>query len=92
MNYKQEQTTTILRHRNSIKAYKILDIQGNNLIIRNNLDKSKMIEFAVSEPGNYKVGSYVDMIFTRMGSSSHRIELIGHTPPEFMPDNGVDIV
>lgn len=95
MNYKHEQTATILRRRNSIKAYKILDIQGNNLIVRNNLDKSKTdrtAEFPVSEPGNYKVGGYVDMVLVSRGSNSHAIQLIGHTPPEFVPDNGADVV
>lgn len=91
MKYKHEQTTTILRHRNSIRAYRILDIQGNNLIIRSNLDKEKTMEFAVSDPDNYKVNDYVDMVFTRTGSSSYRIELIGHTPSTFTPNNGIDI-
>ena len=92
MEYKHEQTTAILRHRNSIRAYRILDIQGNNLIVRNNLDKGRTAEYPVSEPDNYKVGGYVDMVFVRRGSSSYAIQLIGHTPPEFTPDNGQDIV
>lgn len=91
MEYKHEQTTAILRRRNAIRAYKILDIQGNNLIVRNNLNKSKTAEFSVSEPDKYKVGGYVDMVFTKTGSNSHSIELIGHTPPEFVPKGNIDI-
>lgn len=49
------------------------------------------MEFAVSDPDNYKVNDYVDMVFTWMGSSSYKIELIGHTPPTFTPNNGIDI-
>lgn len=92
MEYKHEQTTTILRHGGHIRAYRILDIQGNNLIVRNNLDKNKTAELPVSEPDNYKIDGYVDLVFVRRGSSSYTMRLIGHTPPEFTPDNGQDIV
>lgn len=91
MAYKHEQTTVILRLRNSIRAFKILDIKGNNLITRNNFNKDKTVEFEVLNPDNYNIGDYVDMIFFRTGSSSYRIELIGHTPSGFMPVNGEDI-
>lgn len=91
MEYKREQTTAVLRRRNFIRAFKILDIQGNNLIVRNNLDKSKKAKFPVSEPGNYKIGSCVDMVFIKTGSSSHTIELIGITPPEFIPQSNIEI-
>lgn len=92
MAYKHEQTTVLLRLRNSIRAFKILDIKGNNLIIRNNFNKDKTVEFEVLNPNNYNIGDYVDMIFCRTGSNSHRIELIGHTPLEFIPDNRQDII
>lgn len=35
MEYKNEQTKAILRRRNSIRAFKILDIQEDSLVIRN---------------------------------------------------------
>lgn len=91
MEYKREQTTTILRRRNFIKAFRILDIQGNDLIVRNSYDRNKTACFTVSEPDEYKVGGYVDMVFTKTGTSSHTIELIGHTPPEFTPKGNVEI-
>ena len=37
-------------------------------------DKGKTVEFAVSDPDNYKVGGYVDMIFYRIGSNSHKLQ------------------
>lgn len=92
MKYKPEQTTALLRRRNSIRTFKVLGIKGNDLIIRNSYDRGKTAAFTVSEPDNYKIGGYVDMVFVRRGSSSYAIQLIGHTPPEFTPDNGQDIV
>lgn len=91
MECKREQTTTILRRRNFIRAFKILGIQGNNLIVRNSFDRNKTAEFAVSEPNEYKVGGYVDMVFIKTGTSSYTIELIGYTPPEFTPKGNVEI-
>lgn len=91
MEYRREQMITTLRRRNSIRAFRILDVQGNNLIVRNSLDRSKTAKFAVSEPDEYKVGDCVDMIFIKTGSSSYSIELIGHTPEEFIPKGNVEI-
>lgn len=91
MEYKREQTTTILRRRNSIRAFRVLDIRGNNLVVRNSLDRSKTAKFAVSEPDEYKVGDCVDMVFIRTGSNSYSMELIGRTPPEFTPKGNVEI-
>lgn len=91
MEYKREQTTTMLRCKNSIRSYKILDVRENRLIVRNPLNKNGTVEVPVSEPDNYKAGDYVDLVFIRMGSNSHRIELIGHTPPEFSPNNRIDV-
>lgn len=92
MTYKYEQTKKpVLRRRNAIKTCKILDIQENNLIIRDYFDKENTIKFLVSEPDKYKIGSYVDMTFYRNGSTSCRTELIGHTPPGFVPTDGVEI-
>lgn len=78
MEYKREQTTTILRRRNFIRAFRVLAIRGDNLIVRNSYDRNKTAVFEVSEPNEYKVGSYVDMVFIKTGTSSHTIELIGH--------------
>lgn len=91
MEYKREQSTIVLRRRNSVRAFRVLAIQGDNLIVRNSYDRDKTAEFAVSEPDEYKVGDYVDMVFIKTGTNSHTIELIGHTPPEFTPKGNVEI-
>lgn len=36
-------------------------------IVRNSFDRNKTSEFAVSEPDEYKVGDYVDMVFIKTG-------------------------
>ncbi len=91
MEYKREQSTIVLRRRNSVRAFRVLAIQGDNLIVRNSYDRDKTAEFAVSEPDEYKAGDYVDMVFIKTGTNSHTIELIGHTPPEFTPKGNVEI-
>lgn len=93
MEYKHEQTTAILRHRNSIRAYRILDIQGDNLVIRNPYNRERTVGIPVPKlVSGYKVGDYADIIYLRTGSTGYKAEVIGHTPPEFTPDNEQDIV
>lgn len=93
MTYKHEQTKPVLRRRNSIRTYKVLDIKEGNLIVRNPYKREKTEEILVPKLENdYKVGDYADIIFCKMGSSSYKTELIGHTPPEFVSTNGEDIV
>lgn len=93
MEYKHEQTTAILRHRNSIRAYRILDIQGDNLVIRNPYNREHTVGIPVPKlVSGYKVGDYADIIYLRTGSTGYKAEVIGHTPPEFTPDNEQDIV
>ena len=92
MTYKQEQTKQILRRRNSIRAYKVLDIQEGNLIVRNPYKREHTENIYVPKlADDYKVGDYADIIFCKMGSSSYKTELIGHTPPEFVLSNGKNI-
>lgn len=93
MEYKHEQTTTVLRRRNSIRSYRILDIQGDNLVIRNPYNRECTVGIPVPKlVGGYKVGDYVDIIYFRTGSTGYKAKVIGHTPPEFTLDNGADIV
>lgn len=93
MEYKHEQTTTILRHRNSIRAYRILDIQGDNLVIRNPYNRERTVGIPVPKlVSGYNVGDYADIIYSRTGSTGYKAEVIGHTPPEFTPDSEQDIV
>lgn len=92
MEYKNEQTKAILRRRNSIQAYRILDIQGDSLIIRNPYNRERTVEILIPKiVGGYNVGDYADIIFFRTGSTGYTAEVIGHTPPEFTPSNGEEI-
>lgn len=92
MEYKNEQNKAILRRRNSIQAYRILDIQGDSLIIRNPYNRERTVEISVPKiVGGYNVGDYADIIFLRTGSTGYTAEVIGHTPTEFTPSNGEEI-
>lgn len=82
--FKPEQASPVLRRRNFIKACRVLDVQGNYLVIEDNLDTSGKMRFLVTEPDSYEIGGCVDMVFSRIGDSSHKARLVGHTPPEFV--------
>lgn len=88
MKYKQEQTTAALRRENAIMVYRVLEVRGSDLIARNSLNKGGAVMLAVSNPDDYRVGDYVDMVIVPTGDNSRRIKLVGHTPPEFRPGKG----
>lgn len=88
---KSEQTSVAKRRENNVRAFKILGTKGNGLIIRNAVNKSTCVSITVPDSSDYEIGSYVDVIFTRMGSSSFRTELLGKTPLEFVPKSNVEI-
>lgn len=90
-NYKFEQTTMELRSKRSITAHKILDIEGNDLVIRLWLNRDDIERFRVAEPENYEIGQYVDFVILRTGKASHTTKLIGKTPEQFIPVDGSDI-
>ena len=91
MTYKYEQTKPALRRMNDIRAFKILDIKGNNLIVRNPYDRERIFDLiAVKNPNEYKVGGYIDVIINRMGTSSYMAQFLGKTPSDFI-DNGKEI-
>ena len=84
MEFKQEQLTTVSRHRNSIETVKIMDIRGTDLILERFNGKTE--RFPVSYLAGYEIGQYLDVVFFNTGKSSHGMKLIGHTPPQFRPD------
>ena len=91
MTYKYEQTKPILRRRNGIRAFKILDIKGNNLIVRNPYDRERTFDLiTVKNPSDHKVGDFIDAVISRMGTSSYMAQFLGKTPPEFI-DHGKEI-
>ncbi len=92
MEYKNEQTKAILRRRNSIRAYRILGIQGDSLVIRNPYNRECTVGIPVPKlVSGYKVGDYADIIYLRTGSTGYTAEVIGHTPTEFTPKGNVEI-
>lgn len=90
-NYKFEQTTMELRSKRSITAHKILDIEGNDLVIRLWLNRDDTERFHVTGSENYEIGQYVDFVILRTGKASHTTKLIGKTPEQFIPVDGSDI-
>ncbi len=92
MTYEYERTKPALRRTCSIHAYKILNIKGNRLIVRNLYNREEMFDLiSVKNPEDYKTGDYVDAIIGKLGSSSRMVQFLGKTPPEFVPNNGQEI-
>ena len=90
--YEESQKTTISRHVNFISAHRILDIQGNNLIIQLwPSDDSKTANILVSMPEEFSIGDYVDLQVIRHSKTSNSVELIGRTPQKFIPANGAAV-
>ena len=57
MTYKQEQTTAALRRENAIMVYRILEVRGTDLIVRNSLNKGGAVILTVSNSDGYKAGA-----------------------------------
>lgn len=91
MGYKIEQKSKVQRLMNNIRAFRILDIKDKCLIIRNATDRKACAMIDVPDTKEYEIGSYVDVIFSKMGTSSYRMEFLGKTPPEFVPKHENDI-
>lgn len=91
MEYEFERTKPALRRMNGIRAFKILDIKGNNLIVRNPYDRERIFDLiTVKNPSDYEVGGFIDAIISRMGTSSYKAQFLGKTPSNFI-DNGKEI-
>lgn len=90
-NYKHEQTTAALRRINNVKAAKILEIKGNSLIIRRDYKTNKTVEISVSNPQDYKVNEYIDVILYSNGTSSYGTKFLGRTPGAFIPADGAEL-
>ena len=90
-DYKQEQLTNALRHQNSIHPHKILNIDGNNLVVRLWQNSEQTATVPVSMADYYNIGDYVDMQVFQRGKTGYSITLIGNTPEKFIPCDGADI-
>ncbi len=91
MEYKHIRTTAALRSRNSIKAHKILAIEGNSLIFQLWLNSDEQERLTVSMPEQYEIGQYIDLQVIRTSKTSYQIHLIGRTPQKFIPADGRNI-
>lgn len=86
MDCKNELNT---RHKNNIYALKVLRVDENRVVVRNALDTSTYISL-VAPDSYHEAGTYVDVVFSEK-DKTFNARLIGITPPEFVPDNGVEI-
>lgn len=77
------------RHENNIYALKILNVDGNRVVVRNALDTSTCISL-VAPDSYYEAGTYVDVAFSEK-DKSFNARFIGITPPEFVPNDGAEI-
>ena len=92
MAYEFERIKPALRRMNGIRAFRILKVRGNNLIVRNPWNMEKTFDLiTVKNPNDYKIGDYIDAIINRMGASSYMSQFLGNTPLEFAPTNGEEI-
>ena len=86
--YEHIQKTTALRNQNSIKAYKILDIQGKRIFFQLWLNSDEKGSISISMPEEYEIGQYVDMQVIRHSKTNYSVKLIGATPKAFIPADG----
>lgn len=78
------------RHKNGIYAVKVLEIRRNNIIVKNPINPKTCILVPVSDSDYYGTGLYVDVAIANKGKS-FKANLIGVTPPEFVPNDGEEI-
>lgn len=88
-SYDKIQLTALARYQNEISVRQILDIKNGELIMHtwNSGEDICRIPVKKEQLPLYSVSDYVDMIILRTGNASYTARLVGHTPPEFIPDN-----
>lgn len=79
------------RHENGIYALKVLEIRGDNAVVKSPLNPKICVLVPLSDSDYYGAGIYIDMQFTKTGKTSFKASLIGITPPELVPINGEEI-
>lgn len=95
--FDSRQANKFMRRNCNVKAFKILDVSGKNLILRLPavFGKNRTMEIPVAKPESYSIGKYVDiiLIYTIDGgvASSYKAEFLGKTPEQFIPENGEEI-
>lgn len=79
------------RHESGIYALKILEIRGNNAVVKNPMNPKTCVLVPLSDSDYYGAGIYIDVQFVGTGKTSFRANLIGITEPQFVPNDGADI-
>ena len=86
--------TATEREMRGITSHKVLEVNGNNVIIGVPpvLSKDGKVSVVMSETSNIEPGICLDFQFTytvRNGTAnSYQAKFLGITPPEFSPKNG----
>lgn len=78
------------RHESGIYALKILGVGGSNIIVKNPLNPKTCVRVPVSYTDYYGIDIYVDVAFANDGDP-FRVNLIGITEPQFVPNDGEEI-
>lgn len=91
MEFEHVQTIMVLRRKNGIKAYKILDIRDGHLVFQLWLNSDEQGRITLSVPEEYSVGEYIDLQVVRTSKTSYIVKLIGRTPQMFVPADGRNI-
>ncbi len=86
-----EQNTVLNRYRAGIRAYRILDIRGNDLIFRLQNKSEKTCVVPVTDAENYRPGEYVDLVIEITGKTSFTAKMVGKTPSQFVPADSAEI-
>lgn len=76
------------RHESGIYALKILEVRGSNAVVKSPLNPKTCVLVPLSDSDYYGAGIYIDVQFVETGKTSFKADLIGITPPEFVPFNG----
>lgn len=79
------------RHENGIYAVKILEIRGNNAVVKCPLNPKICVLVPLSDSDYYGAGIYIDVQFVGTGKASFKASLIGITEPQFVPNDGEEI-
>lgn len=78
------------RHENGIYALKILEVREGNAVVKSPLNPKICVLVPLSDSDYYGTGLYVDVAIANKGKS-FKANLIGVTPPEFVPNDGEEI-
>ena len=83
--------TKLTRHFSGITSHKVLKVENDKIIIRRTINSDKLIDFPISDPGEWREGQFVDMLIIPTGDNSFRAHFKGKTPERFI-DRDKDVI